>query len=141
MFAKPSEPENWSDVSRMVLLPLSGVLIHPKGLLRSCELLDSEYIAIILKAIKHLSMNSTLLDVLQTSNAIEILVQILAKALDSQDTVRFYWTGIWRNFIISIRKRLTTCFKHASISVDSTSHDKRKPHRLELFRACCESSI
>lgn len=70
------------------IIPFLGVLIHPQGLLRACELLDSEHIVTMLKAIKHLSMNSTLLDVLQNSNAIEILVQILAKAMDSQDTVR-----------------------------------------------------
>ncbi|KAF8333555.1 uncharacterized protein EI90DRAFT_3145216 [Cantharellus anzutake] len=57
-----------------------------RRLLRACELLDPEYIVTMLKAIKHLSMNSTLLDVLQNSNAIEILVQILAKAMDSQTT-------------------------------------------------------
>ena len=85
MFAKPSEPEHWSHVSRMPL-SFSSVLIHPKGLLYSCKLLD---ISIILKVIKHLSMNSTLLDVLQNSNVIEISAQILDRAMDSQDTVHF----------------------------------------------------
>jgi hypothetical protein len=33
----------------------------------------------MLKAIKHLSMNATLLDVLQNANAIEILTRILDK--------------------------------------------------------------
>lgn len=33
----------------------------------------------MLKAVKHLSMNATLLEVLQNANAIEILVRILEK--------------------------------------------------------------
>lgn len=36
----------------------------------------------MLKAVKHLSMNSTLLEVLQNANAIEILIRIL----DEQST-------------------------------------------------------
>ena len=47
------------------------------GLLRACELLEPECLAQMLKAIKHLSMNPTLLEVLQNANAIEILVRIL----------------------------------------------------------------
>lgn len=47
------------------------------GLLRACELLEPEHLVIILKAIKHLSMNATLLEVLQNANALEILVRIL----------------------------------------------------------------
>ncbi|KAJ7644441.1 hypothetical protein FB45DRAFT_897923 [Roridomyces roridus] len=48
-----------------------------RRLLRSCELLEPECLVHMLKAIKHLSMNATLLDVLQNANAIEILVRIL----------------------------------------------------------------
>lgn len=47
------------------------------GLLRACELLDPEHLVVMLKAVKHLSMNPTLLDVLQNANAIEILTRIL----------------------------------------------------------------
>lgn len=47
------------------------------GLLRACELLEPEYLVHLLKAVKHLSMNATLLEVLQNANAIEILVRIL----------------------------------------------------------------
>ncbi|KZT28795.1 hypothetical protein NEOLEDRAFT_1129017 [Neolentinus lepideus HHB14362 ss-1] len=45
--------------------------------LRACELLDGDYLVQMLKAVKHLSMNATLLDVLQNANAIEILCRIL----------------------------------------------------------------
>ncbi|PVF99565.1 hypothetical protein CPB86DRAFT_872615 [Serendipita vermifera] len=50
-----------------------------RRLLRGCELLEPEYLIILLKTIKHLSMTSTLLDVLQNANCIEILVTILKK--------------------------------------------------------------
>ncbi|KAL1733487.1 hypothetical protein EV714DRAFT_204640 [Schizophyllum commune] len=53
-----------------------------RRLLRACELLEPECLAQMLKAIKHLSMNPTLLEVLQNANAIEILVRIL----DEQST-------------------------------------------------------
>lgn len=45
--------------------------------LRACELLDGDHLVQMLKAVKHLSMNATLLDVLQNANAIEILCRIL----------------------------------------------------------------
>ncbi|KAI0313237.1 kinase-like protein [Amylostereum chailletii] len=48
-----------------------------RRLLRACELLEPEYLVHMLKAIKHLSMNATLLDVLQNANAIEIVTRIL----------------------------------------------------------------
>ncbi|KAI0075090.1 kinase-like protein [Panus rudis PR-1116 ss-1] len=53
-----------------------------RRLLRACELLQPEYLVQMLKAVKHLSMNATLLEVLQNANAIEILVRIL----DEQST-------------------------------------------------------
>ncbi|KIP02523.1 hypothetical protein PHLGIDRAFT_130695 [Phlebiopsis gigantea 11061_1 CR5-6] len=48
-----------------------------RRLLRACELLEPEYLVHMLKAVKHLSMSATLLEVLQNANAIEILVKIL----------------------------------------------------------------
>ncbi|KII90830.1 hypothetical protein PLICRDRAFT_107006 [Plicaturopsis crispa FD-325 SS-3] len=48
-----------------------------RRLLRACELLEPEYLVHMLKAVKHLSMNPNLLDVLQNANAIEILTRIL----------------------------------------------------------------
>ncbi|KAF5382491.1 hypothetical protein D9615_003043 [Tricholomella constricta] len=48
-----------------------------RRLLRACELLEPECLVQLLKAVKHLSMNATLLDVLQNANAIEILIRIL----------------------------------------------------------------
>jgi hypothetical protein len=47
------------------------------GLLRACELLEPQYLVLLLKAVKHLSMNATLLDVLQNANALEILIRLL----------------------------------------------------------------
>ncbi|EGN91709.1 hypothetical protein SERLA73DRAFT_173393 [Serpula lacrymans var. lacrymans S7.3] len=48
-----------------------------RRLLRACELLEPECLVQMLKAVKHLSMNATLLDVLQNANAIEILTKLL----------------------------------------------------------------
>ena len=52
-------------------------LIAPPGLLRACELLEPQYLVNMLKAVKHLSMNATLLEVLQNANALEILIRLL----------------------------------------------------------------
>ncbi|KAH9950642.1 kinase-like protein [Amylocystis lapponica] len=53
-----------------------------RRLLRACELLEPQYLVLMLKAVKHLSMNANLLEVLQNANTIEILVKIL----DDQST-------------------------------------------------------
>jgi hypothetical protein len=45
--------------------------------LRACELLEPECLVQMLKAVKHLSMNATLHEVLQNANALEILIRIL----------------------------------------------------------------
>ena len=45
--------------------------------MRACELLEPQYLVQMLKAVKHLSMNANILEVLQNANAIEILVKIL----------------------------------------------------------------
>jgi len=49
----------------------------PSGLLRACELLEPQYLVNMLKAVKHLSMNATLLEVLQNANSLEILIRLL----------------------------------------------------------------
>ncbi len=65
------------------LLFISDEITHvTSGLLRACELLEPEHLVHMLKAVKHLSMSATLLEVLQNANAIEILVKIL----DEQST-------------------------------------------------------
>ncbi|PFH54052.1 hypothetical protein AMATHDRAFT_53856 [Amanita thiersii Skay4041] len=48
-----------------------------RRLLRACELLEPECLVQLLKAVKHLSMNATILEVLQNANALEILIRIL----------------------------------------------------------------
>jgi len=48
-----------------------------RRLLRACELLEPESLVQLLKAVKHLSMNATLLEVLQNANAMEIIIRIL----------------------------------------------------------------
>ncbi|KAJ3790145.1 armadillo-type protein [Lentinula aff. detonsa] len=54
-----------------------------RRLLRACELLEPECLVLMLKAVKHLSMNISLLDVLQNANTIEILVRILEEQASS----------------------------------------------------------
>ncbi|KAJ3823551.1 kinase-like protein [Lentinula raphanica] len=54
-----------------------------RRLLRACELLEPGCLVLMLKAVKHLSMNVSLLDVLQNANAIEILVRILEEQASS----------------------------------------------------------
>ncbi|KAI9573496.1 hypothetical protein HD554DRAFT_2013230 [Boletus coccyginus] len=48
-----------------------------RRLMRACELLEGDCLVQMLKAVKHLSMNANLLEVLQNANAIEILVKLL----------------------------------------------------------------
>lgn len=66
----------------------------PTGLLRACELLEPQYLVHILKAVKHLSMNATLLDVLQNANALEILIRLL----DEQSSGPY--SAVSRTFLI-----------------------------------------
>lgn len=54
-----------------------GTRMVVRRVMRACELLEPEYLVQMLKAVKHLSMNASLLEVLQNANAIEILVRIL----------------------------------------------------------------
>lgn len=65
-----------SDVS-FFLFSIPSSDLQWVGLLRACELLEPECLVQMLKAVKHLSMNATLLEVLQNANALEILIRIL----------------------------------------------------------------
>ena len=53
------------------------------GLLKACESLSKKLLVIAIKAIKHLSTSPQLIEVLQNSNAMEILVGILGKNIKS----------------------------------------------------------
>lgn len=68
-----------SDVSHTLRGFHEICLNNSAGLMRACELLEPEYLVQMLKAVKHLSMNASLLEVLQNANAIEILVRILGE--------------------------------------------------------------
>ena len=111
-------------------------LIPAAGLLRACELLEPEFLVLILRAVKHLSMSPALLDVLQNANALEILTRIL----DDQDT------GPYSAVRISIpffnveaqpysRKRPIISSRHAITSVASTNLGKKKRRRRALSLA------
>jgi hypothetical protein len=45
--------------------------------MRACELAQADVLVQLLKAVKHLSMSASLLEVLQNANALEILVRLL----------------------------------------------------------------
>lgn len=77
MFAMLLEHGRLSDVRVLMRLSFLLLTLRSLGLLRACELLDPEHLVQMLKAVKHLSMSPTLLEVLQNANAIEILVKIL----------------------------------------------------------------
>lgn len=55
------------------------------GLMKACEMLEPECLVQMLKAVKHLSMNATLLEVLQNANALDILIRILDKQCSGPD--------------------------------------------------------
>lgn len=70
----------WFGVSLNIIISLEYGMTDALcviGLLRACELLEPAHLVVMLKAVKHLSMNATLLDVLQNANAVEILIRIL----------------------------------------------------------------
>lgn len=55
------------------------------GLMKACEMLEPECLVQMLKAVKHLSMNATLLEVLQNANALDILIRVLDKQCSGPD--------------------------------------------------------
>jgi hypothetical protein len=52
--------------------------------MRACELAQADVLVQLLKAVKHLSMSATLLEVLQNANALEILVKLLDEHSNGQ---------------------------------------------------------
>lgn len=79
MFAVRWALGEWFGVSLNMIYLAYGIThaLREIGLLRACELLEPAHLVVMLKAVKHLSMNATLLDVLQNANAVEILIRIL----------------------------------------------------------------
>jgi hypothetical protein len=87
------------------------------GLLRACELLEPEHLVVILKAVKHLSMNPTLLEALQNANAIEILVHILDEHSTGLHSAVCFQYRCSLHYLTQClyRKLQTIYFKHALI--------------------------
>ena len=80
------------DVSLFLSMFLHSLTCSGLGLLRACELLEPECLVQMLKAVKHLSMNATLLEVLQNANALEILIRILdEQSSGPHSTVGFFF--------------------------------------------------
>lgn len=94
----------------------------------------------MLKAVKHLSMNSTLLDVLQNANAIEILVRILdEQSSGPHSTVCVLAVTMMSFTYLESRKCPIISSRPASTSAASTNRVKRRPHKLELSLVSNES--
>jgi hypothetical protein len=92
------------------------------GLLRACELLEPDCLVQMLKAVKHLSMNATLLEVLQNANALEILIRILdEQSSGPHSTVCFFIIfefGDYRiHLVLGTRKSPIMYSRHVTTSV------------------------
>lgn len=75
---RPSPTARSSSVSYPQDLGCNGKLIAA-GMLKACDLLPRKLLVTAIKAIKHLSTSPQLIEVLQNSNATEILVRLLAE--------------------------------------------------------------
>ena len=68
--------------TRMIMTRgLSSVAGLILGLLKACELLPRKLLVVCIKAIKHLSTSTQLIEVLQNSNGMEALVSLLGKCI------------------------------------------------------------
>lgn len=89
------------------------------GLMRACELLEGDCLVQMLKAVKHLSMNANLLEVLQNANAIEILIKLLDEdRAGPHSTVGPFSDARVPYLFCAPRKYPTTSSKLATISAD-----------------------
>ncbi len=90
------------------------------GLLRACELLEPECLVHMLKAVKHLSMNATLHEVLQNANALEILIRILEEQSSGPHSTVRRFTVSSRDLCLipNHRKYPTTSSRPVTISAD-----------------------
>jgi hypothetical protein len=113
------------------------------GLLRACEMLEPDCLVLMLKAVKHLSMSSTLLDVLQNVNAIEILVKILEEQSSGpHSTVCHPLSSPPRTTRLNAlaRKYRITSSKRCTTSAVSTKHVRSRQRKLGSYLVLSESS-
>lgn len=105
--------------------------------MRACELLEPEYLVHMLKAVKHLSMSPTLLEVLQNANAIDILVKILdEQSSGPYSTVRSFTTSTQiLRLMMETRKCAITSSRPAITFAALISRGRRKQHRPESYPA------
>jgi hypothetical protein len=87
--------------------------------MRACELLEGDCLVQMLKAVKHLSMNANLLEVLQNANAIEILIKLLDEDRAGPHGTVSPSSDVRVSYLLCTpRKFPTTSSKHATTSVD-----------------------
>ena len=106
--------------------------------MRACELLEPEYLVQMLRAVKHLSMNVSMLEVLQNANAIEILVRILNEhSSDLYSTVsslRMAYAKCNFSYLPS-RTYPIISSRRATTSADITRRDKKKLPKPASYQA------
>lgn len=87
--------------------------------MRACELLEGDCLVHLLKAMKHLSMNANLLEVLQNANAIEILIKLLDEDRAGPLGTVGHSSDVRVPYLFCPpRKYPTTSSKHVTTSVD-----------------------
>ena len=89
----------------------------------------------MLKAVKHLSMNATLLEVLQNANVLEILIRILdEQSSGPHSTVSLFpTTCLCIPLKCFVRKYRIMCFRYVIISVVLTNRVRKKPRKQASF--------
>jgi len=116
-----------------------------EGIMRACELLGAikenqdepeglthmECLVQLLKAVKHLSMNATLHEVLQNANSLEILISVLEQQSSGpHSTVIPFLLFFLLTYLISrCRKFPTMSSKPATTSVALTNRVRKKQRR------------
>lgn len=87
--------------------------------MRACELLEGDCLVQMLKAVKHLSMNPNLLEVLQNANAIEILIKLLDEDRAGPHGTVGRFSDVRISYALCIPRRYPiTSSKLATTSVD-----------------------
>jgi hypothetical protein len=91
----------------------------------------------MLKAVKHLSMNATLLEVLQNANVLEILIRILdEQSSGPHSTVSSFPTTRLRIPMKGfVRKYPIMCFRYVITSVVLTNRVRKRPRKQASFPA------
>lgn len=113
-------------IRELTMAPLLDVA-HFSGLLKACDLLPRKLLVVAVKAIKHLSTSPQLIEVLQNSNALEVLVGLLGKMMKGAHGNVSLHTALYLDRRADApRKSAPISSRRSSRCVDCPRHDKRK---------------